>query len=167
MTFTASVRSSLVGSAARPPVACAPRRARTKRARRAGVAAIEFAMVLPLFLAVLALTVDLGRLGFDRNVVANAARLGASVASHEPPGGSDQTAWQAKIREHVENELSQLGGFDPEDVELSVSLVDEGGLPCACVELEYPFRMLFDWPVLGSQTSIKQIVVSPLETDAP
>jgi hypothetical protein len=151
---------------------CSPRIAlnrrgisRLPRSAHSGVAAVEFVLVLPFLLLVLAITIDFGRLGFDRSIVGNAARLAAAVASHQPPGDSDHAAWKTKVREQVERELSQLGGFDPEDVELDVQLIDDGGLASARVELAYPFRMLFDWPSLGSEMLIRQIVVTPLETN--
>jgi Flp pilus assembly protein TadG len=50
------------------------------RHRRRGQALVEFALVLPVFLALLFGIVDAGRLIFTYNTIANAARTGARVA---------------------------------------------------------------------------------------
>jgi Flp pilus assembly protein TadG len=125
------------------------------------MAAVEFAMVLPFLLGILALTVDFGRMGFDRTTVANAARLGASVASQNPVG-EDRGPWEERVRARVEEELSQLVGFDANSLKLSVEVVEVQGVPAARVELTYPFRTFFDWPLVGGEIPITQTVISPM-----
>ena len=52
-----------------------------RRARRRGQALVEFALVIPIFLLILAGILDFGVLLFSRMTVINAAREGARVAT--------------------------------------------------------------------------------------
>ncbi len=60
---------------------------RTKSGRR-GAAAVEFALVAPVFLVFLFGTIELGRLALSRNVITNASREGARLAIIE--GATDE-----------------------------------------------------------------------------
>jgi Flp pilus assembly protein TadG len=67
-------------------------RVRQPRNPERGAAAVEFALVLPLFLTVLMGTVDYGYYFFSDQIVTNAAREGARAGTLLAPGGSPPTA---------------------------------------------------------------------------
>lgn len=118
--------------------------------------------MLPILLGVLALVVDFGRMGYDRTIVANAANLAAQAGSLEP-AGEDLTDWQNKVRDAAERELAQLPQFDAANLGLVAELTESAGLSCVRVELRYPYPLFFNWPMLGSEVAITQIVVVPRE----
>jgi Flp pilus assembly protein TadG len=64
---------------------------RTRRSER-GVAFTEFALVFPIFLLVFLSSIDIGRLIYMRQVIANLSREGASLASR---GATDAQAISA------------------------------------------------------------------------
>jgi TadE-like protein len=80
-----------------------PLRAPRRRARGAGQSLVEFALVLPLFLAILIGMVDIGRAIWANNVIANAAREAARYAivhggtsTNECPAGPPVTTGSNK-----------------------------------------------------------------------
>ena len=75
------------------------------RPRTHGQALVEFALVLPVFLFLLLIAVDFGRLFFSYVEINNAAREGASYAATNP---TDQAGIQAHINQET-NAQSQRG----------------------------------------------------------
>lgn len=71
-------------------------------AARRGAAAVEFALIAPVFLVFLFGTIELGRLALARNVIANASREGARLAIVEG-------ATEADIRETAEHFAAVAG----------------------------------------------------------
>ncbi len=65
---------------------------KTSIQRRSGAAAVEFALVAPLFLVFLFGTIELGRLALARNVIANSSREAARLAIIEGAQASDVIA---------------------------------------------------------------------------
>jgi Flp pilus assembly protein TadG len=63
-------------------------RSRTRRSER-GVAFTEFALIFPIFLLIFLSSIDIGRLIYIRQVIANLSREGASLASR---GSTDAQA---------------------------------------------------------------------------
>ena len=75
-----------------PPPKCASgRKVRPPRDGRRGAAAVEFALVLPLFMTLVMGGVDYGYFFFSEQVVANAAREGARAGTLVDPGGQAPT----------------------------------------------------------------------------
>lgn len=75
--------------------------------RERGAALVEFALALPLLLVVLAGIVDFG-FAFQRwEVITNAAREGARLASLP---GYDSTSVDSRVRDYVQKGLSLSGG---------------------------------------------------------
>jgi Flp pilus assembly protein TadG len=84
-----------------------------RRASERGAALVEFAMILPLLLVVIAGVVDFG-LAFQRyEVVTNAAREGARLAVL--PGGYTEDQVKARVREYIRVGLGlqNLAQVDP------------------------------------------------------
>lgn len=137
---------------------CRPRTAAPTRRR--GVAAIEFAIVLPILLTILLGATDFGRFSHSRIAIANAARCGAAYASTNPYDSSNQSAWRTGVAQAVTNELSGAAAFDPARLTVTVAPVAEsGGLWRFSVQVVYPFETLVNWPLLPASFDLKQTVV--------
>ena len=119
-----------------------------------GAALVEFALALPLLLVVLAGIVDFG-FAFQRyEVITNAAREGARLASL--PGFDDQTSVDNRVRAYVMQGLnipsSSLGAVMPSG---AVTLVDQDmtisgtTFPTAVVTVTYQHNYLLLGPMLG------------------
>lgn len=80
---------------------------------RKGVAAVEFALVAPLFLIFFLGIVEFGRLTMVRNVMTQATRVGARLAILD-----GTTA--AEVEEIIENQLAS-SGVTPEDLDIVIS----------------------------------------------
>jgi Flp pilus assembly protein TadG len=119
-----------------------------------GAALVEFALALPLLLVVFAGIVDFG-FAFQRyEVVTNAAREGARLASL--PGYDDQTAVDNRVRAYVMEGLnissSNLGANMPSGaVTLTDSTMTVNGtvFPTATVTVAYQHNFLLLGPLLG------------------
>ncbi len=127
---------------------------------REGVAALEFAIVLPLLVTIMLGATDFGRFSHSTIAVANAARSGAGFASMNPWDVNNQTAWSAGIRQAVVDELSQSTAFDVADLNVAViRTVETSGFKRVSVQVTYPFHMLINWPLLPATFNLSNTVV--------
>jgi Flp pilus assembly protein TadG len=80
-----------------------PRVSRVTRARRRreGAAALEFALVLPLFTVLLLGMIDFGHLFFVVNTMTNAAREGARRGAVEPNAATVATSAQSAATQYL------------------------------------------------------------------
>lgn len=128
--------------------------------RRRGVAATEFAIVLPLLMTILLGATDFGRFSHSRIAIVNATRCGASYASMNPYDSSTQAAWNAGVKLAVTNELSQSPAFDLTKLVItSTNIVESGGLRRVSVQVAYPFETLVSWPFIPSSLNLQQTTV--------
>jgi Flp pilus assembly protein TadG len=129
-----------------------PRSQRHRTGRRSGQALVEFALVIPLFLLLLAGMVDFG-LGLNASItVTNAAREGARLGTINPNAVSIQA-----------RALSMTSGLDQTKVSVtSVCKRPTGSTPSTCtfttwqvgdsvrVTVDYDYSML--WPLAFGNT---------------
>ena len=124
-----------------------------------GAALVEFALALPLLLVVVAGIVDFG-FAFQRyEVITNAAREGARLATL--PGYNDQGAVDSRVRAYVMQGLSisagNLGAVMPSGAvtltNADLTVPDASGVntivPTAVVTVTYNHRFLMLGPMLG------------------
>ena len=129
-------------------------------ARRRGLAALEFAIVLPILLTILLGATDFGRFSHSRIAIVNAARCGAAYASLNPYDSTNQTAWKAGVKKAVTDELSESAAFDPAKLVVATAVTaDSGGLRRISVKASYPFETLVNWPLLPSTLDLQETVV--------
>jgi Flp pilus assembly protein TadG len=107
--------------------------ARDRRGER-GAAAVEFAIVLPVLIAILCGTIDWGYYFFTREIVVNASREGARVGTLQFAEGTEPTEEaEAAARHYLE---ASLDG----DATITTS-VNAGGGDCpevsSCVLITY------------------------------
>jgi Flp pilus assembly protein TadG len=129
------------------------------RLRERGAALVELALVLPLLLVVIAGIVDFG-FAFQRyEVITNAAREGARLASMS---GYDATFVQTRVRQYVKQALNitdtQLEVVMPAADSVSVTYpnitinLSGGGsvnAPTAQVDVSYHHQFMLLGPILG------------------
>ncbi|HEY2249896.1 MAG TPA: TadE family protein [Planctomycetaceae bacterium] len=127
--------------------------------RRAGAAAVEFAIVLPVLVTILLGATDFGRFSYSAIAVANAARAGAAFGSMNSSSSSYST-WQAGIENAVTDELSNSSAFDAASVTVDVTTVTEGtGLTRVSVQVTYPFTTIVSWSYLPSSFNLQHTCV--------
>jgi Flp pilus assembly protein TadG len=135
-------------------------RLRYRRSER-GAALVEFALVLPLLLVVIAGIVDFGFLFQRYEVVTNAAREGARLASL-PSYNGQQALVRAHVRNYVQQGLSLSNAAMTDalpNTAAAVNIVNttltysSGGstfqIPAVSVTVTYNHRFLLLRPVLG------------------
>jgi Flp pilus assembly protein TadG len=126
---------------------------------RAGVAAIEFAIVCPLLLLLALACSDFGRIAHHHEVVANAARAGAERGATRQFTDYTRAFWEAEIRQAVVTEMQNLKTFAEAELGYSLSTAsDADGLARIVVEVSYPFRTSVSWPGLPAETQVRQRV---------
>jgi Flp pilus assembly protein TadG len=135
-----------------------------KKNRRRGSITVEFAILLPVLLTLMLLTVDFGRFAHTFIAVSNAARAGASIGSFNVTTPGSKPLWDAAIRQAVEDELATNIWFDPADLFVATPvLIDEGnGLRRVEVDVTYPFQTLINWPFLANYNDpvdLRRVVV--------
>ncbi|MFI4875824.1 MAG: TadE/TadG family type IV pilus assembly protein [Blastopirellula sp. JB062] len=103
------------------------RQERKRTEKRRGTATVEFAVVAPVFLAMILGLIQGSKLFDSHSVMAQAARDGARL------GAMDRADWVAqgirsndKIKQDVRNTLA-AAGFDPEDVDVFIEFPDDPG----------------------------------------
>jgi Flp pilus assembly protein TadG len=102
-----------------------------------GAAAVEFAIVLPVLLALLCGTIDWGFYFFTREVVVNASREGARVGTLQFASGTDP---RDEARDAAQDYLD--GALPGARVATITTGSNAQGTPCpatsSCVRIEYP-----------------------------
>jgi Flp pilus assembly protein TadG len=107
----------------RPPRLAALFRRRRPRSR--GQAVVEFAIILPVFLLLLVIAIDFGRLFFTYIQVHNAAREGAAVGSYSP---TDTAAITTRVQAEKNSQAQR--GENP--VTVTTACADASRSPIAC-----------------------------------
>jgi Flp pilus assembly protein TadG len=116
------------------------------RRRERGAAAVEFALVLPLFIALLMGSIDYGYYFFSEQVVTNAAREGARAGSLVAQGGALPTAGAqstaiSNARTAAQTYM-QKGGVTCPGTCVTATYVTVGGSPTIDVVIDYPYAGL-------------------------
>lgn len=137
------------------------RYSRHRRDRRPGVAALEFALVLPVLITLLLGCVDFGRFPYYQLAVINAAEAGAVYGSTHSYTSTTAAAWQTQVQQAVQNEMQNLSGFDLTQLTITITRgTDSSGATNVSVEVRYPFRSLIAWPVLSSSLTLRQVSIA-------
>jgi Flp pilus assembly protein TadG len=139
-------------------------RSRRPRPQPRGVAAVEFALILPLVLLLTLACVDLGRVVHAYLVVSNAARCGAQYGSMHEFTNYTRPSWESQIRTAIEGEMNGLRGFSSSNLQSTyTTTTDSDGLFQLVVKVNYPFNTIVTWPgvpsqlVLSHQVEMRQI----------
>lgn len=132
-----------------------PRLRFRRRNRKNGQSLVEFALVLPLLLVMVAGAVDLGRMFYSYVTIESAAREAAFYGASDPECDINQPLCldPANVTWRLNEDLSGLDG-----VTWSIQCLDTGGTPranSACAEgdsytvgITYPFQLVT--PILSS-----------------
>ena len=127
-----------------------------KRGQPRAVAVTETALMLPLLVLLMLLAVDFGRFVTSYISITNACRSGAYYGCFNPVNAATKAAWDANIRQAIENELATNSWFNPADLTLQTPLIiDEGllGFRRVEVEISYPFTPVITWLLLPGYNS--------------
>ena len=126
--------------------------------RRLGLAATEFALVLPLLVMIAFGALDLGRATLMSMALASAVRNGADAGATR--GFTDRTRpqWELIVERTVRDSLaSHLRADEMDDVDIDV-IVDTSSseLPWVTVEATYPVDTTLPWPGWGPTIAVHQ-----------
>jgi Flp pilus assembly protein TadG len=118
----------------------------TRVRSQAGAELVEFALVLPLLLAVFGGIVDFGLLLQRQQVVTNAAREGARLAVV----GYDDAAVRARVTQFVVEGLNNAGATPTTNV-TTVTLTPGGGAPfqAKSIQVQLVDRFLILGPIMS------------------
>jgi Flp pilus assembly protein TadG len=128
--------------------------------RRRAAAAAELALLLPLLVTIALGCVDFGRIFYMNIAVANAARVGAGVASFSPVSAGSWTNWENAIRAAVTEELAQQTGFDPDRLTVATPVIttEGAGFSRVRVQVRYRFSMIINWVLLPNEVELGHAV---------
>jgi Flp pilus assembly protein TadG len=130
---------------------------------RRGAAAVEFAIVLPLFLTIVLGCIDFGRFAYSYIAVANAARAGAGTGMMQRVTAATAANWQSLVQQAVTEEMEQVmisDAADPADLQVSAThVVETSGLSRVSVVVVYPFETVVPWPLIPDSIQLRQSVV--------
>lgn len=142
--------------------ACLSGSAGMKRQHRRGAAALEFAVVLPVLVVLLAGTADYGRFAATSVAVCNASRAGAGYGCMHPWDNYTAESFMTSCKAKVEEEFSSTPGFNHQN--LNVQITSEGTWPNGRVRVavSYPFRTVVNWGFIPNSISISPTTTLPM-----
>jgi Flp pilus assembly protein TadG len=127
--------------------------------RRAGAAAVEFALALPVLMLLAIGTVDFGRIPYYHEVVANAARTGAETGATKQFTALSRATWETGIRNAVSREMQNIPNFDNSKLAIALTAVpNSDGLARITVEVTYPFETAVAWPGIPATVQLRKRV---------
>lgn len=133
------------------------------RTTRSGAALVELAIILFLLFAIVFGCVDFGRFASTSIAVTNAAREGASFGSSNPFTIGTQELWNERIRAAVQEELSSIAKFSPDELVVGISNVTTGENQSRVrVKVTYPFEPIVPWLAIPSRLEITQTAEMPV-----
>jgi Flp pilus assembly protein TadG len=106
------------------------------RNRQSGAAAVEFALVLPLFLTLVLGAIDWGWFFFIDQVVTNCAREGARAGTVLAPPPTTTSANAVAVAKKASEDFLTAANFLPQGVRASVTTID--GTDAIQVTVTYP-----------------------------
>lgn len=128
---------------------------RPTRHSRRGVAATEFALLLPIVCICFVITVDYARIFYYTMAVTDCARQGAMYGSQNPTNANDTTNIQAVAKRDA-------GDLDSTLINVS-STTDSATNPTyVTVTATYPFRTITNFPGITSYTMLSRSVTIPV-----
>lgn len=118
---------------------------RRKRTTRSGVAAVEFALVAPIFFLLVFGLIEFGRMMMVQQALTNAAREGSRVAILATT--KDGSAVEARMRDYLESVLANAASGDVRvTVPGNLGTVTSGSTLTVSAEVDY---MDVSWVPLG------------------
>jgi Flp pilus assembly protein TadG len=130
----------------------ATRRPKTQSRKRGGVAAVEFAVLLPLLVLTFVLAVDFGRVFYTSLTLQNCAWAGALYASD--PHVADESPF-ANVTEAA---LADAANLSSPPVITQTSGADASGRSYVEVTAAYPFQMMTSALVSSKQINVSRTV---------
>ena len=132
---------------------------RTRAARRAGAAATELAMVLPLVLMLAFGCVEIGRALSIYMMVSNAARAGAMYGATHGYTSYTLSSWQSQVIQEAQNSPQGNASFDSGNLTVTVNTTTEsGGYDLTTVTASYNFDTVTTLSTLPTQFVISHSV---------
>lgn len=127
--------------------------------QRRGVAATEFAIVLPVLLLLVIACTDFGRMGHVYVAISNAARVGAEYGATHQFTDHTRDAWEDNIRAAVIEEIQQILDFDEDNLQIDLATsTDSGGSTRVQVYAMYRFETVVDWPGLPHELELQRSI---------
>jgi Flp pilus assembly protein TadG len=117
-----------------------------------GVAAVEFALMLPLLAFILVAVVDFGRVFYFSSTIANCARNGAVYAS-DPISAAESP--YTSIQQAA---LADASDLKPAPTVTSASGSDTSGNPYVAVTVNYTFKSITSFPGIPNNSAISRTV---------
>ena len=126
---------------------------RKKRTTRSGVAAVEFALVAPIFFLLVFGLIEFGRMMMVQQALTNAAREGNRVAILATT--KDGAAVEARIRDYLESVLANAAsGQVRTTVPGNLATVTSGATLTVSVEVDYLYVSCVPLGYLGLNPTI-------------
>jgi Flp pilus assembly protein TadG len=126
---------------------------------RAGAAATELALTLPLLLLLAFGCVELGRAVAIYTMVSCGARAGAEYGATHGYTNYTYSSWQSQVQQQVQNAVQGNPSFNPNQLSVSVNTTPEpGGFNLATVTANYQFSTITQWPGIPHQFTITHSV---------
>jgi Flp pilus assembly protein TadG len=117
-----------------------------RRAERRAIAAVEFALVLPILLLFCMITVDCGRFGFTHIAVMNAARVGAEWGATNATSPLSSN-WRTQVQAAMLAEMADVSNFNSSQFTTTITVTaDSYNLNCVTATAAYKFTPLLSWP---------------------
>jgi Flp pilus assembly protein TadG len=130
-----------------------------KRFARRAVAAVEFAIAVPLLLLLALGCADLGRAFATYMIVSNAARVGAEYGATHGYTTYTYAPWQSQVIQQATNEMQGSFAFNSANLTAVVSTTPvTTNLYEVTVTTSYPFNMITAWPGLPQQFNVTHSV---------
>ena len=133
---------------------------KTSPAPRAGIAAAELAVLLPLLTFLFVIGLDFARLFYATTTIANCARNGAL---YEADPYTRAESRYPTVQEAALADASNLVTKDPTNPPTvsSVSTADGSGRAYVDVTVAYEFRMIVDYPGIPARIPVSRTVRMP------
>lgn len=139
----------------------ANRNAQGRRSRR-GVAATEFALVLPLLLLFAYASVDLSRFAYVYIALSNAARVGAEYGATHQFTSYTRPSWENQVLDAVKAEMSEVPHFDSDQLDIALTTTQgRAGSTEVRVEARYPFETVITWPGVPQIMDLRRQITMP------
>lgn len=129
---------------------------------RSGVSAMEFIVVLPVLVALLAGTSDYARFSSTSMAISTAARSAAGYGCLNQFDDYTLNLFMESCRSRVEAELEALPGFQADQIQMTVEYVGAPPEDRIDVSVTYPFKTIINWGIVNRTTQVTRRCSLPM-----